>query len=225
MQTARSARSGRESRFRRPRFGRVGAQHLASFGGLLRPEQDAGLPNRLLAGHRLVERRERDHATELRVADRHAGMCLKSPPIPVLPFLTSTLPPIRIADSEQLADRRLGVDHLGDHRSQHERRPANGRSARTRGRGCTSAGRSRTRSRRRQTGSAGSASSSVCPSPIPASVTCRYIGANTLAVLRVARRLVERDRALLGVDRQVRVAGLLAADRRVDVEAVDRRVA
>ena len=35
------------------------------------------------------------------VSPRQAGMCLKSPPMPVLP-LTSTLPPMRIADSRCL---------------------------------------------------------------------------------------------------------------------------
>ena len=41
------------------------------------------------------------------------------------------------------------------------------------------------------------------------------------AVARVARRLVERDRAQLGVDRERGRRGGLVADRRVDVEAVD----
>ena len=45
------------------------------------------------------------------------------------------------------------------------------------------------------------------------------------AVLRVARRLIKGDRSLLGIDRQVREHGLLVADRRIDVEAVDLRIA
>ncbi len=44
------------------------------------------------------------------------------------------------------------------------------------------------------------------------------------AVLRVARGLIERDRAFRRADRQVRVPGGLCADRGIDVEAVDRRV-
>jgi hypothetical protein len=44
-------------------------------------------------------------------------------------------------------------------------------------------------------------------------------------VLRVARRLVQRNRALGRADHQVRVAGGLAAHRRINVEAVDRRLA
>ena len=44
------------------------------------------------------------------------------------------------------------------------------------------------------------------------------------AVLRVPRRLVERDRFLLRVDLQIGVAGLLVADRGIDVEAVDLRL-
>ena len=42
---------------------------------------------------------------------------------------------------------------------------------------------------------------------------------------RVAGRLVERDRALLGIDREIRVRGRVVGDRRVDVEAVGLRLA
>ena len=43
------------------------------------------------------------------VSRRHAGMCLKFPPIPELP-LTSTLPPMRIADTNRLrTDGRLSI--------------------------------------------------------------------------------------------------------------------
>ena len=148
------------------------------------------------------------------------GMCLKSPPVPVAPVPTATLPPSSDRRDHLLAQLGAGVDDRCDHLAQDERtlRVAHEHEAAALvvvrevvlERVCDVV---------------------VCVRPV---LGGRRLGAVErgqrdlavdrrvdVAVLAVLRGLVQRDRVLLGADLQVGGRRRLVADRRIDVETVE----
>ena len=158
------------------------------------------------------------------LARRQAGMCLKSPPIPVLPF-TSTLPPIRIADSRRLRTAGLRSISLAITASS---TPGPLRVADEHEAPAVVVVLQVVLERafdvahpKRRIGLGARRSAEARAGERDLAVHRRV----HLAVLRVPADLVERDRLLGVLDLQVAVAGLLVAYRRVDVEAIDRWLA
>ena len=144
------------------------------------PERSVDATEQAVGRRRLVERRERDHAPGLRVGVTCGDVLEVASDIRAV--LDQHVAAEQDRRDQQLAHGRLCVDLLGDHLTQHERplgvadqhEPAavvvllqvglerRGHVGRTLG------------------GLSGRRCAGVLPAvPMPASVTCRYIGANT----------------------------------------------
>ena len=105
------------------------------FGGADAERLHPGRPNRLSLGHRLVERGERDHAPELRRAATRRDVLEVAPDAGVA--LHQHVATHQDRRQQALANRGLAVDLSWRSRPRARPHPANGRSARTPGHGCS----------------------------------------------------------------------------------------